>query len=208
MERFLIYTDGPIYHHHRQHEPKENPRPAPGAKSDNWWPLCYDTLSTLRLGRFTMKKTILLLTATLVASASALAFTASQSVREVDTEVGQRIARGESLQSITNAAFAAGVPAGVLSAALVLKGNTQANAVTAMVTAGYVPLDVVKAAVTNGAPRAEMVRVAIAAGADPTTLTDATASGTGTDTAPLGGSFGSTQSATSGGGGSSSVSPS
>lgn len=86
----------------------------------------------------------------LLGSASALAFEAKAPMSAVQKELAQRLAAGESVESIAVAAKAAGVDAGVLVAALVAQGADAAKVQTAMVAAGF-PAKAVSAAVTAAA---------------------------------------------------------
>jgi hypothetical protein len=82
-------------------------------------------------------KQIIALAALVVASASALAFQPGMTTVQVNIEVAQRVAGGESLDSITAAANAAGVSPTVLQASLAAAGLAPAAVFNSMVAANY-----------------------------------------------------------------------
>lgn len=88
--------------------------------------------------------------AALLGSASALAFQPDAPMQAVQKELAQRLAAGESVESIAVAAKAAGVDAGVLVVALMAQGVDAAKVQTAMVAAGF-PAKAVAAAATAAA---------------------------------------------------------
>lgn len=126
------------------------------------------------------------------------AFSGVMDLNQVKSEIAGRLAANESLDIILADAFAAKIPAGFLTEALVLTpGQDGASLMTAMVRAGY----------TENAAQAAL----LSAGADPVSVTKATASGdvgqprdntTSTRETVFSGSAGSTFSGGGGSGGS------
>lgn len=166
---------------------------------------------------------LILLATLLVASVSAFAFQPRETMREVDNEVRQRVANGESLEAIANAAKIAGVSVDVLTSSLILAGKPSTDVVAALISVGFNASSVINAAVNLGGSREALNAVAISKGVDPTTLLASTAAGGGQSNAGAGGgqpnaggqpslsgfstsSFGQSRASTVGGGGRSSVS--
>lgn len=122
-----------------------------------------------------MKKA-LILAAALAATVPAFAFNATQTQAQITKEVGDRLAKKESLESIAAAAQAAGVTVNPLSMAMTFFGSADA-VLGAMMAAGYDAGSVVNALVALGGSRDALVATAIAKGADPAKVTAATAAG-------------------------------
>lgn len=125
-----------------------------------------------------MKKSLILATA-LAACVPAFAFNAAQTQAQITKEVGDRIAKKESLESIAAAAQTAGVTVNPLSMAMTFFGSADA-VLGAMMSAGYDAGTVVNALVALGGNRDTLVTSAIAKGADPAKVTAATAAGNNT----------------------------
>lgn len=85
-----------------------------------------------------MKK-IFVLAATLLASLSALAFTAGMTPAQVTAEVGQRVKNGEPTANIAAAAKAVGVAPTALQSALLASGRASNDVFNALVAAGFDP---------------------------------------------------------------------
>jgi hypothetical protein len=83
-----------------------------------------------------MKKFIAMATV-LVASASAFAFQAGMTTVQINAEVAQRVAAGETAEVIAAAAKTAGVSATAVQASLVAAGKPSAAVFSAMVGAGF-----------------------------------------------------------------------
>ena len=83
-----------------------------------------------------MKKFIAMATV-LVASASAFAFQAGMTTVQINAEVAQRVAAGETAEVIAAAAKTAGVSATAVQASLVAAGEPSAAVFSAMVGAGF-----------------------------------------------------------------------
>lgn len=82
-------------------------------------------------------KQVLVLAAIVVASASAFAFQPNMTTAQVNIEVAQRVAGGESLDSITAAAQAAGVSPTTLQASLTAAGVAPVAVFNSMVASNY-----------------------------------------------------------------------
>lgn len=156
-----------------------------------------------------MKK-ILIAAAFVAASASTLAFQAGMTPTQVNTEVAQRIAGGESLESIATAANAVGIAPAAVQTAMVIAGQNSTTVFNALVTAGANPTVLLPPTAAGNSSATG----GLTGGTTGGTLTGGTTGGTltGGTTGSFSGfsgssSFGTSRAATVGGGGKSSVSP-
>lgn len=144
-----------------------------------------------------MKK-YLAFAAVLVASVSAMAFQPRMSTNEVNSEIRERLTKGETSEVVARAGKAAELKSCIISAGLIEAGKTHAEVLKAMIAGGADAVEVINCLVTQGAERDNMNKIAIAAGADPTKILEATAAGGNT----FGGnSFSNSVSSTVGGSG-------
>ena len=139
-------------------------------------------------------KQIIALTALVVISVSAAAFQPGMTTLQVNTEVAQRVAGGESLDSITAAAQAAGVSPTTLQTSLMAAGIAPTAVFNSMVAAKYDAASMLPPTAAGGNPTAGNN----AGGNNPLTAP----SFTGVNSS----SFGQSRASTVGGGGRSSVS--
>src|ERR1035437_2718225 len=112
-------------------------------------------------------KNIILLTVAVLVAAPTFAFQTGMSAKATDTEVRERVAKGEGLDSLAIAAKGVNVPVDILIPSLILAGFAVSDVVGSLVAAGYSAPAVISAAVTSG-NREALVQAAIKAGADPT----------------------------------------
>lgn len=99
-------------------------------------------------------KQIFALAALVVASVSAAAFQPGMTTLQVNTEVAQRVAGGESLDSITAAAQAAGVSPTTLQTSLMAAGIAPTAVFNSMVTAKYDAASMLPPTAAGGTPTA------------------------------------------------------
>lgn len=141
-----------------------------------------------------MKKA-LILAAALAATVPAFAFNATQTQFQINQEVRERYAKGETLQQIADTAKSLGVGLNGMAIALSFVGDASA-VVGVMVTVGYDAGAVVNTMVAMGGNRESLVLTAINNGADPAKVTAATAAGNNpAGNAPAGNSPGGNQTA-------------
>ena len=144
-------------------------------------------------------KQIFALAALVVISVSAAAFQPGMTTLQVNTEVAQRVAGGESLDSITAAAQASGVSPTTLQTSLTAAGIAPTAVFNSMVAAKFDAASMLPPTAAGGTPTAGNN----AAGNNPASNSPLTApSFTGVSTS----SFGQSRASTVGGGGRSSVS--
>lgn len=139
-------------------------------------------------------KQIIALATLVVASAAAFAFQPGMTTVQVNIEVAQRVASGESLDSITAAAQAAGVSPTTLQASLIAAGVPATAVFNSMVAAKFDASAMLPPTAAGGNPTAGNN----AGGANPVSAP----SFTGVNSS----SFGQSRAATVGGGGRASVS--
>lgn len=142
--------------------------------------------------------------ALVVSFSAAAAFTGTMSMGQVGSEIQSRLAQGASLALIARDARVAGIPASIATISMMSQGQDACNVVGGAVSGGYDAKAVLNAAVSAGANYNAMFTCAVNAGADPTTLVAPTAAGGdagGTGAGGGFGAFGSTPTATFGGGG-------
>lgn len=151
--------------------------------------------------------------AVFAASVTAFAFSPTQTEQEVATEISDRVAKGEDLVKLAEAALKDGVKVETFVSAVVTSGRTVDVAVASSVGGGYASEEVVAAGVKNGGSQTALNQIALdslpAAGAGPVAGTGVTGDTPviTTDNTGGGGNSGN-RSAAIGGGGSGSVSPS
>ena len=147
-----------------------------------------------------MKK-YLAFAAVLVASVSAMAFQPRMSTNEVNSEIRERLTKGETSEVVARAGKAAELKSCIISAGLIEAGKTHSEVLKAMIAGGADAVEVINCLVTQGAERDNMNKIAIAAGADPTKILEASAAGAGGNNNFGGNSFSNSVSSTVGGSG-------
>lgn len=159
-------------------------------------------------------KSVAAVIAVFAASVAAFAFSPTQTEAEVATEISNRVAGGEDLAKVAEAAFKDGVNVNTFVSAVVASGRTVDEAVASSVGGGYASADVVAAGVQKGGDQTALNQVALdnlpATGAGQTQGGDTaanTADTTGGTTGGTGGVNSGNRSAAIGSG-SGSVSPS
>ena len=129
-----------------------------------------------------------------------MAFQPRMSTNEVNSEIRERLTKGETSEVVARAGKTAELKSCIISAGLIEAGKTHAEVLKAMIAGGADAVEVINCLVTQGAERDNMNKLAIAAGADPTKLLEATAAGAGNNNFG-GNSFSNSVSSTVGGSG-------
>jgi hypothetical protein len=153
--------------------------------------------------RRTLKTFLATLALAAFAPLAAAQFQAGMSVEQIEAQVKSQLATGATLAQIAQQALAAGLDAGLVTAALVTSSGNPADAVSAMLSAGAPVQVVVDAALGAGASTDSVTQGAVAAGVPPTTVQAAilASAGSGSIGSPSGTYSTPTGAAGAGGGG-------